>query len=265
MAAIVTGSPLGIGIRTFAYTNDCPYLPQDAALCANCHVMNEPYDGWLKSSHRSVATCIDCHDPSSMRLWVTRPGFIEDIQAWKASQGVQKHDVNKLASRQEIWSSVCGHCHVEPYFKSLENRLVYRWSKWLTSENICDYDEETGHKDWTKVDTGTPALKAQHLEFGLCNQGVQVSSGVSSADWTDAGLTAAQGFQRKAEFYLDFVEAENSTGFHAPQDAARIPGESINFSRQGQNSLRGSRETASPAVSTVKRPATPRQTAQGNH
>jgi nitrite reductase (cytochrome c-552) len=55
---------------------------------------------------------------------------------------------------------------------------------------------------------------------------------------SDAELTAAQGFQRKAQFFLDFVEAENSTGFHAPQEAARILGESINFSRQGQNALR---------------------------
>jgi formate-dependent nitrite reductase cytochrome c552 subunit len=38
-------------------------------------------------------------------------------------------------------------------------------------------------------------------------------------------LAAAQDFQRKAQFYLDFVEAENSTGFHAPQEAARILGE----------------------------------------
>lgn len=58
-----------------------------------------------------------------------------------------------------------------------------------------------------------------------------------------AGKTAgqrapAQHFQRKAQFYLDFVEAENSTGFHAPQEAARILGESINFSRQGQIALR---------------------------
>jgi len=51
-------------------------------------------------------------------------------------------------------------------------------------------------------------------------------------------LAKAQDFQRKAQFYLDFVEAENSTGFHAPQEAARILGESIDFSRKGQNSLR---------------------------
>jgi len=54
----------------------------------------------------------------------------------------------------------------------------------------------------------------------------------------DAGLTAARGFQRKAQFLLDFVEAENSMGFHAPQEAVRILGESINYSRQGQVVLR---------------------------
>ena len=42
----------------------------------------------------------------------------------------------------------------------------------------------------------------------------------------------------KAQFYLDFVEAENSTGFHAPQEAARILGESVDFSRRGQIALR---------------------------
>ncbi len=51
-------------------------------------------------------------------------------------------------------------------------------------------------------------------------------------------VTAAQDFQRKAQFYLDFVEAENSSGFHAPQEALRILGESINFARKGQLALR---------------------------
>jgi formate-dependent nitrite reductase cytochrome c552 subunit len=37
---------------------------------------------------------------------------------------------------------------------------------------------------------------------------------------------------------LDFVVAENSTGFYTPQESARIPGESMNFLRLGQFSLR---------------------------
>lgn len=61
-------------------------------------------------------------------------------------------------------------------------------------------------------------------------------------------LAPAQDFQRKAQFYLDFVEAENSTGFHAPQEAARILGESIDFSRKGQNALRPAIRPAATAA-----------------
>src|ERR671932_614266 len=49
----------------------------------------------------------------------------------------------------------------------------------------------------------------------------------------------ARDYQRRAQFYLDFVEAENSAGFHADQESVRILGESVNFSRLGQLSLRG--------------------------
>jgi nitrite reductase (cytochrome c-552) len=60
-------------------------------------------------------------------------------------------------------------------------------------------------------------------------------------------LNVARDFQRKAQFYVDYVEAENSMGFHAPQEAARILAESINFSRLGQNSLRPqARASAAP-------------------
>jgi nitrite reductase (cytochrome c-552) len=49
--------------------------------------------------------------------------------------------------------------------------------------------------------------------------------------------------QSTAQFYLDFVEAENSTGFHAPQEAARILGESVNFSRKDQIALSDRKST----------------------
>lgn len=56
---------------------------------------------------------------------------------------------------------------------------------------------------------------------------------------SDADLAEARNYQRKAQFYLDFIEAENSMGFHAPQESARILGESMNFSRLGMMSLTG--------------------------
>jgi nitrite reductase (cytochrome c-552) len=61
---------------------------------------------------------------------------------------------------------------------------------------------------------------------------------VRAAGESDTGLAASRQFQRKAQFLLDFIEAENSMGFHAPQEAARILAESINFSRQGQVAIR---------------------------
>ena len=54
---------------------------------------------------------------------------------------------------------------------------------------------------------------------------------------TDEQLKKPRDFQRKAQFLLDFAEAENSTGFHAPQEGSRILGLSLDHSRLGQQTL----------------------------
>jgi len=59
-----------------------------------------------------------------------------------------------------------------------------------------------------------------------------------NAGATDEALKAARGHQRRAQFYVDFVESENSNGFHAPQEATRILGEAIDSARKGQLALR---------------------------
>ena len=64
-AVVLLGAALGLGTYTFAYAQGWAYLTDDPRACANCHVMNEQYDGWIKSSHRSVAVCNDCHVPHS--------------------------------------------------------------------------------------------------------------------------------------------------------------------------------------------------------
>ena len=56
--------------------------------------------------------CIDCHDPRTMQLRVTRPGFLEGIRVLKAAQGTPDYDVNRDATRQEMRAFVCGQCHV---------------------------------------------------------------------------------------------------------------------------------------------------------
>jgi nitrite reductase (cytochrome c-552) len=259
--------------------------------------------------------CIDCHEPATMALRVTRPAFQVGIRAVKASQGIADYDVNRDASHLEMRSFVCGQCHVEYYFQGDDKRLVYPWSQGLTIEAIYAYFEEIDHADWIHERTGARVLKAQHPEFEMWNQGVHARSGVACADChmpyvrvgatkisdhhvrspllavnracqtchkfsetellarvhaiqdrthelrgraldalvaliedlaaareagrSDDELAPARALQRQAQFYVDFVEAENSMGFHAPQEAARILATAIDLARQGQLAVRG--------------------------
>jgi nitrite reductase (cytochrome c-552) len=50
----------------------------------------------------------------------------------------------------------------------------------------------------------------------------------------EAALESARALHRKAQWRLDFVSAENSMGFHASQEAARILAEAIDYARQGE-------------------------------
>jgi len=55
-----------------------------------------------------------------------------------------------------------------------------------------------------------------------------------SAGATDQDLADAFTLQRKSMWRLDFISSENSKGFHAAQESARILAESIDYSRQAQ-------------------------------
>jgi nitrite reductase (cytochrome c-552) len=279
-----------------------------------------PYAEARQRVNHPVA-CIDCHDPETMQLRVTRPGFLEGIRALKRSQGVADYAVNRDATRQEMRTYVCGQCHVEYYFKGKEKRLTYPWERGLLVDSIFAYYEANGHKDWTHARSGAPVLKAQHPEFETFNQGIHARSGVACADChmpyervgalkisdhqvrspllnvsracqtchklseeeirgrvyaiqdrtfemrniaIDAvldlvsGIEArradslapevklAQRYQRAAQFFTDFVEAENSMGFHADQEAVRILGNAVNYARLGQAALRGEKVPAEP-------------------
>ncbi len=51
---------------------------------------------------------------------------------------------------------------------------------------------------------------------------------------SEQALAKALMLHRKAQFRFDFVAAENSMGFHAPQESGRILAEAIDYARQGQ-------------------------------
>jgi nitrite reductase (cytochrome c-552) len=281
--------------------------------------------------HGHPVSCVDCHDPDSMQLRVTRPGFINGIrmlaesdapvphlpslERWRASDRSAPYDPNTDASRTEMRSYVCGQCHVE-YYCSSKMPLTFPWGEGLRAKDLEKFWNETRFPDGTQfldykhAETGAPVLKAQHPEFELWSQGIHARSGVACADchmpymrdgatkvsdhWvrspllnisracqtchhqpegeiaarvdqiqqrnfellqrggeaivalldavklakeqgaTEEQLAPALDLQRKAQWRLDFIAAENSMGFHAPQEAAMVLGEAADYARQGE-------------------------------
>lgn len=302
--------------------------------CMNCHasvytVYKDLGDGDIKAGFERLnrmqyeearplvehpVSCIDCHDPDTMQLRITRPAFKEGIRVAKAAEGIENYDVDAMATRQEMRSYVCAQCHVEYYFAPDESRrLTFPWHKGLQGDQALEYFDAIGFKDWEHADTGAPMLKAQHPEFELWSQGTHAQAGVACADchmpfmrkgalkisdhhvrspllninnacqtchkvpeeellaraeriqertlemqdlaldalmdYIDALIEAreegipeeqlarAQYCQRAATFLIDFVEAENSLGFHAPQESARLLFKAMDYMRQGLRAL----------------------------
>jgi nitrite reductase (cytochrome c-552) len=149
----------------------------------------------------------------------------------------------------EMWSQgiharsgvTCADCHM-PYRRegALKISDHHVRSPLLNVNRAC----QTCHR-WSEDELRTRAQSIQQRTFELRNLAMDALvaliadiKGAAEAGRADAALAPARGFQRKAQFYLDFVEAENSTGFHAPQEAARILAEAIDFSRRGQLAVR---------------------------
>ena len=155
------------------------------------------------SGRAHPVSCVDCHDPQTMGLRVTRPGFIlgiralaaseaqvpalESIRIWREGSRREPYDPNRDSTRNEMRSFVCGQCHVE-YYCSTKMPLTFPWGKGLTADEIEAYWDESkfpdgqAFVDYEHQETGAPVLKAQHPEFELWNQGIHARSGVSCAD-----------------------------------------------------------------------------------
>ncbi|MDN5558159.1 MAG: ammonia-forming cytochrome c nitrite reductase subunit c552 [Ruaniaceae bacterium] len=127
-------------------------------------------------------SCIDCHDPETMALRITRPAFAAGIAELKALEGVEDYEVNRDATRQEMRSYVCAQCHVEYYFAGEDKVLEFPWEKGLDIDDIWDHYQDVGHVDWVHERTGAEMLKAQHPEFDIWAQGVHAKNGVSCVD-----------------------------------------------------------------------------------
>lgn len=145
----------------------------------------------------------------------------------------------------ELWSQgiharsgvSCADCHM-PYQRDGASKVSDHWvrSPLLNVNRACQTCHHVSESEiLARVDS------IQQTNYDLLQRGgaalmdlLDAVHAAKEAGATPEQLAPALEMQRKAQWRLDYIAAENSMGFHAPQEAARILGEAADYARQGQ-------------------------------
>lgn len=112
LLGIALGVLAGLGGYTFIYARGASYLTNDPQSCTNCHVMREQYDGWVKSSHRSVATCNDCHTPHDVVAKYATKALNGFNHSFAFTSGRYPDQILINARNRRVTEGACRSCHV---------------------------------------------------------------------------------------------------------------------------------------------------------
>lgn len=168
----------------------------------------------------------------------------------------------------ELWSQgvharsgvACADCHM-PYMREGASKVSDHWvrSPLLNVNRACQTCHNVGEQEiLARVDT------IQQRNLDLLQRGgdaiVSLIDAIVKAKAegaTPEQLQPALELQRKAQWRLDYIAAENSMGFHAPQEAAKVLGEAIDYARQGQIAAMAWRDTTVVPPPSEEAPTTP--------
>ena len=236
----------GQGVKDYDVNRDATRQEMRAFVCGQCHV-EYYFKGpekrlvypWARGLR--VDDILAYYDAEQFKDWTHKESGAPVLKAQHPEFEMWYQGIH---ARSGV---ACADCHM-PYKRvgALKISDHHVRSPLLNVNNAC----QTCHK-WSEDELKSRVLTIQQRHFELRERAMNALMGLiadiksaAAAGRGDAQLAKARDFQRKAQFFLDFAEAENSTGFHAPQEAARILGASIDFARQGQV---GVRELGAPA------------------
>ena len=143
----------------------------------------------LKPEVRHPIGCLDCHDPKTMNLRVSRPALREAFER-------QGRDIDALG-HQEKRTMVCAQCHVEYYFandpdanaageKTFAKKgryLTFPWDEGTSVDEMESYyAARPDFYDWVHPVSGTRMVKVQHPDWEMYSTGIHAYRGVSCAD-----------------------------------------------------------------------------------
>lgn len=177
----------------------------------------------------------------------------------------------------ELWSQgvharsgvSCSDCHM-PYIREGASKVSDHWvrSPLLNINRACQSCHRTSESELAARVDSIQSKNSDLMQRG----GVAIVDLIESiiaaraSGASEEALLPAKMLQRRAQWRLDYIAAENSMGFHAPQEAARILGEATDYARQGQiaalSATTGASSNAAPSEGGEKttNPTSPAET-----
>jgi nitrite reductase (cytochrome c-552) len=244
------------GVKDYDANRDATRQEMRSYVCGQCHVeyyfkgaekrLTYPWNNGIK-----VEQIVAYYDQQGFKDWTHKDTGAPTLKAQHPEFELWSQGIHARSGVS------CADCHM-PYKREGAQKISdhHVRSPLLNINRAC----QTCHK-WSEQELKDRVETIQNRFHALRNVAmdalmdlIQDIKAAKAAGAGDEQLKTSRDFQRKAQFFLDFVEAENSTGFHAPDEAVRILGESIDFSRKGQVSLRPLQlppAAAAPAAGTA--------------
>ena len=210
-------------------------------VCGQCHV-----EYYFKGAEKRLEypwgkgltadSILAFHDSTGHKDWVHKTSGAPVLKAQHPEFELYNQGIH---ARSGV---ACADCHM-PYKREGAMKVSdhHVRSPVLNLNRAC----QTCHR-WSEEELKARVETIQDRTFEMRNMAIdavlQLSNEIAAqvkSDSTVPTIAKARDYQRKAQFLADFIEAENSMGFHADQEAARVLAKSIDYSRRGQMALRG--------------------------
>jgi nitrite reductase (cytochrome c-552) len=242
------------GIQNYDVNKDASRQEMRAYVCGQCHVeyyfkgpekrLTYPWDKGLRADE-----ILAYYEETGFKDWTHAESGAPVLKAQHPEFELWNQGVH---ARSGV---ACADCHM-PYQRvgAMKVSDHHVRSPLLNINRAC----QTCHR-WSEDELRARVETIQDRTFEIRNTAMNAlmaliadikSAKARGAD--DAALEAPRKHQRRGQFLLDFIEAENSMGFHADQEAVRVLALSLDETRRGQASLPGGVATTGATISPDK-------------
>ncbi|MDT3699362.1 MAG: ammonia-forming cytochrome c nitrite reductase subunit c552 [Thermincola sp.] len=206
-------------------------------VCGQCHV--EYY--FQKGSQVVTYPWKDGMEPTQISAYYDKMNFTD----WEHPDSKAK--MRKVQHPEfETWSNgthgsagvSCSDCHM-PYMREDGKKISSHW--WTSPLKTIDVSCQTCHKQgttWLKdrvLNTQTKTFKMQTTAAKVIAEAHQaIKKGLENSNADKTKINEAQELVVKAQWYWDWVAAENSRGFHNPVQAMDSLGLAIDYAHKAK-------------------------------